>query len=105
MLSPERELSNILGAQQRQQHKAEEKTYLVYSSRCGRVRLHNVSVRNRGVDWKHPDNCYWQHQVGSLEANCNRCAVARCGAVQSLTVVGVLLTGGLQPTFQSMCTV
>ncbi len=105
MLSPERELSNILGAQQWQQHRAEEKTHLVYSSRCGRVRLHNVSVRNRGVDWEHPDNCYWQHQVRCLQANLNRCALARCRAVQSFTVVGLLLAGGLQPPCQSMCAV
>ena len=37
---------------------------LVYSNRCGRVRLHNVSVHNRGLDWDHPGNVYWSHKVG-----------------------------------------
>lgn len=36
---------------------------LVFSSRCGRVRLTNVTVRNAGIDWEHPDNVYWRHMV------------------------------------------
>jgi hypothetical protein len=36
---------------------------LLYSERCGRVRLSNVRVENRGVDWDHPDNVYWRHKV------------------------------------------
>ena len=31
---------------------------LVFSDRCGRVRLHNVSVLNKGLDWEHPTNVY-----------------------------------------------
>jgi hypothetical protein len=36
---------------------------LVYSNRCGRVRLINVRVQNQGVDWEHPNNVYWKHKV------------------------------------------
>jgi hypothetical protein len=43
-------------------------TKLAYSSRCGRVHLLNVSVENVGVDWHHPGNVYWHHQVQRHEA-------------------------------------
>lgn len=36
---------------------------LVFSSRCGRVRLTNVTVVNAGIDWDCPDNVYWRHMV------------------------------------------
>lgn len=36
---------------------------LVYSNRCGRVMLNNVIVQNRGVDWDHESNIFWQHKV------------------------------------------
>ena len=35
---------------------AESEERLVYSSRCGRVHLSNVVVRNRGVDWTAKSN-------------------------------------------------
>ena len=38
---------------------------LVYSSRCGRILLNNVTVQNRGVDWADGNNVYWQHKVRS----------------------------------------
>eukprot|EP00899_Mesostigma_viride_P001069 jgi/Mesvir1/10963/Mv07850-RA.1 len=41
---------------------------LVYSERCGRCRLHNVTVRNRGVDWQDASNVYWQHKVVRAES-------------------------------------
>ncbi|KAK9833071.1 hypothetical protein WJX74_006343 [Apatococcus lobatus] len=41
---------------------------LVYSHRCGRVRLRGVSVRNAGIDWEAPGNVYWQHKVHRREA-------------------------------------
>ena len=41
---------------------------LVYSHRCGRVRLRGVSVRNAGIDWEAPSNVYWQHKVQRREA-------------------------------------
>jgi hypothetical protein len=36
--------------------------------RCGRVRLTGVVVRNAGIDWSNPENCYWQHKVARREA-------------------------------------
>jgi len=35
----------------------------VYSGACGRLHMRNVTVQNVGVDWHHPGNCYWRHQV------------------------------------------
>jgi len=32
------------------------------------VRLTGVIVRNAGVDWAAPGNCYWRHQVARREA-------------------------------------
>ena len=37
---------------------------LVFSSRCGRVRLVNLTVRNAGIDWDSGANIYWRHMVG-----------------------------------------
>ena len=42
---------------------AVEEDRMIYSSRCGRVRLSGVVVRNRGIDWSHPDNVYWRHKA------------------------------------------
>lgn len=36
---------------------------LVYSDAAPRVRLHNVLVRNRGIDWSSKHNVYWRHKV------------------------------------------
>lgn len=41
---------------------------LVYSNYCGRIRMHNVKVENRGIDWDAPDNCYWGHRVARKES-------------------------------------
>jgi hypothetical protein len=41
---------------------------LVFSSRCGRVRLTNVTVCNAGIDWAHDDNVYWRHMVARKES-------------------------------------
>lgn len=41
---------------------------MVFSSRCGRINLSNVTVTNKGIDWAHPDNLYWKHQVTRHEA-------------------------------------
>ncbi|KAG2483473.1 hypothetical protein HYH03_017656 [Edaphochlamys debaryana] len=40
---------------------------LRYSSRCGRVQMVNVRVRNAGIDWADPGNVYWRHQVARRE--------------------------------------
>ncbi|KAL4426976.1 hypothetical protein ABPG77_009537 [Micractinium sp. CCAP 211/92] len=41
---------------------------LVFSQRCGRLRLHNVRVANAGVDWGHADNVWWRHSLVRKEA-------------------------------------
>ncbi|KAL4457941.1 hypothetical protein ABPG75_012806 [Micractinium tetrahymenae] len=41
---------------------------LVFSQRCGRLRLHNVRVANAGADWGHPDNVWWRHSLVRREA-------------------------------------
>lgn len=40
---------------------------LRYSSSAGRVLMHDVTIRNAGVDWRHPDNVYWRHQLQRFE--------------------------------------
>ena len=47
---------------------AEGSERLVYSSRCGRVHMSNVTVRNLGIDWAARSNLYWKHQVTRREA-------------------------------------
>lgn len=46
----------------------EEGRRLVFSDRCGRVRMHNVKIRNAGIDWSAPDNVYWRHRVSRKES-------------------------------------
>ena len=46
----------------------EAEARLVYSQRCGRLRLHNVRVMNVGVEWAHPDNVWWRHSLVRREA-------------------------------------
>lgn len=41
---------------------------LVFSPRCGRIRLTNVTVVNAGIDWDSPDNVYWRHMVSRRES-------------------------------------
>ena len=36
---------------------------LVFSARCGRLRLSNVVVRNAGIEWADSSNVYWRHKV------------------------------------------
>lgn len=38
-----------------------------YLCRCGRCRLNNVHVKNRGVDWECQSNIYWQNKIQRLE--------------------------------------
>ncbi|GAV90736.1 hypothetical protein CFOL_v3_34140 [Cephalotus follicularis] len=40
---------------------------LQYGHRCGRCKLHNVKVRNEGIDWSCGDNIYWKHDVKRFE--------------------------------------
>jgi UTP---glucose-1-phosphate uridylyltransferase len=41
---------------------------LQYGNAFGQVRLHNVIIRNAGVDWSDSRNVYWQHSVARKEA-------------------------------------
>lgn len=36
--------------------------------RCGRCRLQNVKVLNKGIDWSCGENAYWKHSVQRFEA-------------------------------------
>lgn len=54
------------GNQQQTIHHSEKE--LVFSDRCGKLRLRNVTVRNQGIDWSHPENVYWKHRVTRKEA-------------------------------------
>ncbi|XP_068644219.1 UTP--glucose-1-phosphate uridylyltransferase 3, chloroplastic-like [Aristolochia californica] len=36
---------------------------LRYGHRCGRCKLQNVRVLNKGIDWKSNENVYWKHEV------------------------------------------
>ncbi|KFK34847.1 hypothetical protein AALP_AA5G200800 [Arabis alpina] len=40
---------------------------LQYGLRCGRCKLHNVKVVNRGIDWNSKSNVYWRNDVNRLE--------------------------------------
>ncbi|KAK9823989.1 hypothetical protein WJX72_006832 [[Myrmecia] bisecta] len=63
---------------------------LVYSSRCGRIRLNSVIVRNRGIDWAHPGNVYWQHKVQRHET----CSIVLHGQAE-FEASRVILEGNL----------
>ncbi|KAH9702599.1 UTP--glucose-1-phosphate uridylyltransferase 3 [Citrus sinensis] len=41
---------------------------LQYGYRCGRCKLNNVKVLNKGIDWDCGDNTYWKHDVQRFEA-------------------------------------
>ncbi|KDO68903.1 hypothetical protein CISIN_1g002690mg [Citrus sinensis] len=41
---------------------------LQYGYRCGRCKLNNVKVLNKGIDWDCGDNTYWKHDVQWFEA-------------------------------------
>lgn len=60
------EVSNGNRQQKTGIHNSEKK--LVFSDRCGKLRLRNVTIRNKGIDWSHPDNVYWKHKVTRKEA-------------------------------------
>ncbi|XP_010257085.1 PREDICTED: UTP--glucose-1-phosphate uridylyltransferase 3, chloroplastic isoform X2 [Nelumbo nucifera] len=41
---------------------------LIYGHRCGRCKLQNVKVLNRGIDWSSSENIYWKLDVQRFEA-------------------------------------
>ncbi|XP_010536381.1 PREDICTED: UTP--glucose-1-phosphate uridylyltransferase 3, chloroplastic-like [Tarenaya hassleriana] len=40
---------------------------LHYGHRCGKCKLQNVEILNRGIDWNCKTNVYWKHHVHRLE--------------------------------------
>lgn len=38
-----------------------------FFGRCGKCKLHNVKVVNRGIDWNSKSNVYWRNDVNRLE--------------------------------------
>ncbi|KAJ1417702.1 Nucleotide-diphospho-sugar transferase [Sesbania bispinosa] len=40
---------------------------LQYGQRCGRCKLQNVKVLNKGIDWSYGGNVYWKHDVQRSE--------------------------------------
>lgn len=40
----------------------------LWSWRCGKCRLNNVNVTNKGVDWECKNNIYWQNKISRLES-------------------------------------
>ena len=38
-----------------------------YLARCGRCKLQNVKVLNKGIDWTCGENIYWKHDVQRSE--------------------------------------
>jgi hypothetical protein len=40
---------------------------ILYSDKCGKCRLENVTVENKGIDYKRTDNVFWKHDVKRLE--------------------------------------
>ncbi len=63
---------------------------LVFSSRCGRVRLTNVTVRNAGIDWEHANNVYWRHMVRLLSILSGFIAAGKVYTSAKLTIAGAL---------------
>lgn len=63
---------------------------LVFSDRCGRVRLRNVAIRNAGVDWANPHNVFWRHRLARKES----CRVVLHGSAE-FEATDVELTGDL----------
>ncbi|QDZ18034.1 UTP--glucose-1-phosphate uridylyltransferase [Chloropicon primus] len=41
---------------------------IVYSDRCGKCKLENVKVENKGIDYSGMENIYWKHKVARLES-------------------------------------
>lgn len=39
-----------------------------FFSRCGRCKLQNVKVLNKGIDWSSTENIFWKHDVQRFEA-------------------------------------
>lgn len=56
---------NVMGSTRTDEN---DEPILNYGYRCGRCKLKNVKVVNRGIDWNSDENCYWKHDVQRFEA-------------------------------------
>ncbi|XP_077215330.1 UDP-glucose pyrophosphorylase 3 [Tasmannia lanceolata] len=45
----------------------ENEPILQYGNRCARCKLKNVTVLNKGIDWKSAENVYWKNDVKRFE--------------------------------------
>uniref|UniRef100_A0A1D1XVY6 UDP-sugar pyrophospharylase n=1 Tax=Anthurium amnicola TaxID=1678845 RepID=A0A1D1XVY6_9ARAE len=54
---------NVMGSTVASEH---GEPILQYGHRCGRCKLQNVKVLNKGIDWS-ADNVYWEHDVQRFE--------------------------------------
>ncbi|MCL7035925.1 hypothetical protein MKW94_018116 [Papaver nudicaule] len=56
---------NVMGSSRTDES---DESILEYGYRCGKCKLQNVKVINRGINWNHPQNIYWKHDVQRFEA-------------------------------------
>lgn len=70
---------------------------LTFSNRCGRIRLQNVKVQNRGIDWEDEHNCFWSHKV--------RCRTLQCSflPVEGVSVLSSVGASSLSRVFHCFC--
>ena len=57
--------SDVMGATVKVPNSAQRETK--YSDKCGKCRLENVTVENKGIDYTRTDNIFWKHDVKRLE--------------------------------------
>ncbi|XP_061376575.1 UTP--glucose-1-phosphate uridylyltransferase 3, chloroplastic [Gastrolobium bilobum] len=55
---------NVMGSMKTNEN---GESILHYGQRCGRCKLQNVKVLNKGIDWKYGGNIYWKHDVQRSE--------------------------------------
>ncbi|KAG4975253.1 hypothetical protein JHK87_032074 [Glycine soja] len=55
---------NVMGSMKINEN---SESILHYGQRCGRCKLQNVKVLNKGIDWTCDENIYWKHDVQRSE--------------------------------------
>lgn len=55
---------NVMGSTRTYEH---DEPILHYGYRCGRCKLENVKVLNKGIDWNSAENIYWKHKAKRFE--------------------------------------
>ncbi|KAG9453564.1 hypothetical protein H6P81_006468 [Aristolochia fimbriata] len=68
----------------------ENEHILQYGHRCGRCKLQNIRVLNKGVDWTSDENVYWKHEL----RRCETCKVILHGNAE-FEAIDVTLQGNL----------